>query len=106
VALAPQGGSGQTGTATLVPLGEGLTRVVVRLGTAPPEPQPAHLHRGSCARLDPQPAYALTDLAGGASETFVPVALATLRASPFAVNVHRSAADAATYVACGDVPPA
>lgn len=104
VPLAAQNGSGQSGTATLISLGEGLTRVVVRLDAPPPEPQPAHLHKGTCAALDPNPAFPLTDVRAGMSETFVPTSLASLRSSRFAVNVHRSAAEAATYVACGDVP--
>ena len=38
-----------------------------------------------------------------ASTTTIPVALADLTKSAFAVNLHKSADDAKTYTACGDI---
>jgi hypothetical protein len=51
VDLAEQNGSGETGTAMLEPAGEGMTRVVLSVEGAPTNPQPAHIHSGSCAEL-------------------------------------------------------
>ena len=80
---------------------------------------PAHIHRGTCTALDPNPAYPLTDViltppaspAAGAttalpvatSVTTVPVALSDLLASPYAINVHESATAIGHYLACGDI---
>ncbi len=104
VALAEQTGSGQSGSATLTPAGEGRTKVVVEVGSPPEDAQPAHIHPGTCADLDPLPAYPLTPLAGGASETTVSISVDDLRRSAFAVNVHLSEEEIRTSVACGDIP--
>jgi plastocyanin len=78
---------------------------------------PAHVHEGSCAELDPSPAYPLTDVAPmeGATEgatsalpvaqsaTEIEVALDDLLADPYAINVHLSAEESGTYIACGDI---
>jgi len=70
---------------------------------------PAHVHAGTCAELDPNPAYPLADVAqvaGGAvavSQTTIEASLDDLLASPYAINAHASAEDIATYVACGDI---
>ena len=56
------------------------------------ETQPAHIHKGSCAKLDPTPAYALADVKDGASTSTVDVKLDDLRHGAFAINVHESAA--------------
>ena len=107
VHLGEQNGSGESGTATLTaerrpdqgrprhpdPVGDDGVRV----------PQPAHIHKGSCAKLDPIPAYALADVKDGASTSTVDVKLDDLRDGAFAINVHKSAAEIQTYVACGDI---
>jgi hypothetical protein len=67
------------------------------------EPQPAHIHEGTCADLNPDPAFPLTDVVDGGSETDVDVSLEELSLSDYAVNVHESAAEADVYVACGDI---
>jgi uncharacterized cupredoxin-like copper-binding protein len=80
---------------------------------------PAHIHQGTCAALDHNPAYPLNDVvltpppspaAGAAtalpvatSVTTVPVALSDLLASPYAINVHESATAIGHYLACGDI---
>ena len=80
---------------------------------------PAHIHNGTCAALDPAPAYPLNDIvvtppaspAVGAatalpvatSVTTVPVKLSDLLASPHAINVHESATAIEDYLACGDI---
>jgi hypothetical protein len=102
VALHEQSGSGQTGTMTLEPAGEGRTRVVLEV-TQADVPQPAHIHAGSCANLDPAPAYGLPNVVDGRSESTVEASIDELVEGEFAVNVHRSDGDLETYVACGDI---
>ncbi|MEO8291458.1 MAG: hypothetical protein ABI649_10755 [Gaiellaceae bacterium] len=102
VALAEENGSGQSGTATLAPAGDGMTKVTIELSNPPGDPQPAHIHTGACPDVG-DVAYALNNVENGASETEVPVTIEDLQAATFAVNVHKSEADAGTYVACGDI---
>jgi hypothetical protein len=101
VMLAEQNGSGESGTATLTPLGD-RTKVELELQNAAGR-QPAHIHRGSCAELDSNPVYALTDVTAGTSTSTINVRLADLRAGSFAINVHESADEIESYVACGEI---
>jgi hypothetical protein len=103
--LTEQNGSGITGTATVTPVSESQTEVVLDLTGGEPsdEPRPAHIHKGTCEDLDPTPAYPLESVQDGHSETTVEVSAIELLAEPFAINVHRSEADAGTYVACGEI---
>jgi len=82
---------------------------------------PAHIHEGTCDALNPAPLYPLADVAapdgaadaatGGAampttvetSTTTVEVALADIAGGGFAINVHESADNIETYIACGDI---
>lgn len=104
MSLTPQGNSGESGTALLTDEGN-KTKVVVQINGQPAgTPQPLHIHKGTCANLDPAPAYGLTTLADGKSETTVDVPLTALRTGSFAINGHKSAQDAKTYVFCGNIP--
>lgn len=106
VQLAPQSGSNQTGTATLTGSGD-KTQVVIALNGMPANSQePAHIHQGTCAKLNPKPAYPLTTVSSGQSATTVNVPLAQLQTGGFAINVHQSTTNIGTYVACGDIPAA
>ena len=100
--IGAQNSSGETGTVTLTPQGD-KTLVVIKLTGAPATAQPAHIHMGTCAKLDPKPTYPLTSVVDGMSTTTVDVNFMKLMASPFAVNVHKSPTEIATYVACGDL---
>ena len=102
VTLAEQNGSGQSGTATLSPAGEGATLVVLEIANPGADPQPVHIHAGSCAELG-DVAYPLANLEGGASESTVNVALADIQGGGFAINAHESEANIANYTACGDI---
>jgi hypothetical protein len=106
VTLAEQNGSGESGTATLTADGD-KTKVVLALqdrsATAAARPQPAHIHKGSCADLDEVPAYGLSDVKGGTSMSIVDAKLADLRTGAFAINVHESVEQISRYVACGDL---
>lgn len=103
VSLAEQSGSTQSGDAVLTAVDDATTRVEISLGSGGDTPQPAHIHKGSCAKLDPQPEYALDDVVAGDSSTEVKVSLAELRDGEFAINVHKSASALRIYVACGDI---
>lgn len=103
VPLRAQNGSGENGSATLRQSGSNLT-VVIRLSGAPATAQPAHVHAGTCAKLDPKPEYPLASVTGGSSTTTLKgVTLAELTGSPHAINVHQSAAQLTKYVACGNI---
>ena len=101
--VAVQNASGESGTVTLTPMGD-KTRVDVALVGGPADtPQPAHIHPGSCAKLDPKPKYPLTTVVDGYSTTIVDVPIAQLTTGDFAVNVHKSTSEIPKYVACGDL---
>ena len=103
VNLSAQNASGEKGTATLTPQGD-KTQVVIKLTGAPDAtPQPAHIHDGSCAKLDPKPRVPLQNVVSGASTTSLDMKLSDIMSKGGAINVHKSATDVKTYVACGDV---
>ncbi|HKP54445.1 MAG TPA: hypothetical protein VJ183_17550 [Chloroflexia bacterium] len=104
VTLTEQNGSGQNGMAELTDMGDGTTMVVVEVtsnGTM--DPQPAHIHEGTCANLNPKPAFPLSSVVDGRSETIVPVDIHELTDEPYAINIHKSATEAAIYTSCGDI---
>jgi hypothetical protein len=103
VDLSAQNGSSESGMATLTAAGD-RTKVVISLENAPSGiPQPAHIHKGSCKQLDPNPAYGLQNVVGGKSTTEVDEPLDELQSEDYAINVHKSGADLKTYVSCGDI---
>jgi hypothetical protein len=103
--LAEQNGSGEQGTATVL---QGVNGVIVKLrlsGGAEGVDQPAHIHKGTCAKLDPKPTYPLTGVKDGGSQTTIAnTTLADLQKGDYAINVHKSGKEAAIYVACGNIP--
>jgi hypothetical protein len=102
--LEPQNSSGESGTATLTKAGANQTKVVLEVQGAPSgASQPVHIHKGSCAKLDPKPAYPLSPVVNGKSETTVNASLDSLEKGGYAINGHKSAQDVATYVFCGDL---
>lgn len=102
VRMHAQNKSGETGSAKLTPEGADKTRVEISLKGGPKgTPQPAHIHEGSCAKLDPKPKYGLENVVDGKSTTEVPVGINQVRG--MAINVHKSADDLKTYVSCGDI---
>ena len=106
VNLGEQNGSAESGTARLTAVGD-KTKVVLDVRNPSAmmgsETQPAHIHKGSCDKLDPTPAYALTDVMDGKSVSTVDVKLDDLRNGSYAINVHKSTQQIQTYVACGDI---
>ena len=104
VQIGEQNGSGEHGTAKLTPLEGGQTKVEISMKGEPKKTtQPAHIHEGSCANLDPKPKQGLDNIVNGKSTTVVPVALNDLVDKKLAINVHKSTDDIKTYVACGDI---
>ena len=102
VSMHAQNKSGETGTAKLTPEGADKTRVEITLKGGPKgTPQPAHIHEGSCAKLDPKPKHGLENVVDGKSTTVVPASLDSVRG--MAINVHKSTDDIKTYVSCGDI---
>jgi hypothetical protein len=104
VTFSQESNSGISGTATLTELGAASTKVVISLTGSGPGPHPNHFHAGTCANLTKAPTHTLTPIVDGKGETTVPASFADLTGGKFAINVHKSAAEAAIYVACADVP--
>lgn len=104
VRMGAQNKSGESGTARLTAQGADKTRVQISLKGAPKGvEQPAHIHEGTCAKLDPKPKHGLENVVNGKSSTVVPVGLNDLRKGNLAINVHKSKQDIKTYVSCGDI---
>jgi hypothetical protein len=102
--LQAQNSSGESGTATLTKSGANQTKVVLDVKGAPAgASQPVHIHKGTCAKLDPKPAYPLSPVVNGKSETTVNASLDSLEKGGYAINGHKSAQDASTYVFCGEI---
>ncbi|HEY3067169.1 MAG TPA: hypothetical protein VGL09_15355 [Methylomirabilota bacterium] len=102
--LSPQSNSGETGTATLTKQGDTQTKVVLSVAGAPSgSSQPVHIHKGTCASLDPKPAFPLSPLVNGKSETVVNASMDELTKGGYAINGHKSAQEVSTYVFCGNL---
>jgi hypothetical protein len=101
--LTEQNGSGQSGTATLTPVGDERTRIVMELSNPPAVPQPAHVHPGPCNDLG-DPVAGLANVVRGRSETTVPLSLAQLRRGDLVVHAHKSEREYSISVACAPIP--
>jgi hypothetical protein len=101
VPLKEQNGSGESGTAMLRDTARGLV-VTINLRNAKGT-QPAHIHKGSCAKLDPKPWYPLTSVMNGKSVTTIKGVTIGEIIGKSAINVHKSAAELKVYVACGNI---
>ena len=101
VDLKAQNNSNESGMATLTPAGDS-TKVVLDVKGAEGT-QPTHIHKGTCDKLDPKPAYPLSPVTNGKSETVVNASLDDLEKGGYAINGHKSAQDLKTYVFCGEI---
>jgi len=101
VKLDAQNNSNESGTATLTPAGDS-TKVVLEVKGAGGT-QPTHIHKGTCAQLDPKPAFPLSPVVDGKSESTVKASMKDLTTGGYAINGHKSAQDLKTYVFCGDI---
>ena len=103
VALSEQNKSGENGSATIMKAGEKVKVSLTLSGEAKSASQPAHIHMGSCDSLGGVK-YQLNSVSKGSSETTVDVSYDKLISElPLAINLHKSAKDIETYVACGDI---
>jgi hypothetical protein len=104
ITMHAQNGSKQNGTAMLKQNGKNLW-VKVSVSNEPKGgSEPAHIHPGYCATLNPAPWKVLTNVVNGTSITTVPnLTIAALKASKYAINVHESAKNIKRYVSCGDI---
>ncbi|HYP40341.1 MAG TPA: CHRD domain-containing protein [Chloroflexia bacterium] len=110
ITLMEQNNSGQSGTATFTLSDDEQTLTVeINISGGSSVPQPAHIHIGTCDNLDPKPFYPLTSVVNGKSVTVITEEdIANLDyevSNQFAINVHKSAAEASVYVACGNIVP-
>lgn len=103
VSISELNGSGISGDASLTDNGDGTTTVDILVDGATGG-HPAMIHSGSCAELG-SVVYPLQDVdATGESLTVVDATLESLlTAGPYAINIHLSADDPGTSVACGDI---
>ncbi len=105
IKMGAQNGSGQNGTATIVTKGTGVMVTVTVSNEPKGASEPAHIHAGTCAKLNPVPWKPLSNVVGGVSTTTVPgVTTAQLTGkTKYAINVHKSAAQIKVYVSCGGI---
>jgi len=102
--LLEQNGSGESGQVVVTSSGADSTQVEITLtGATAGKTQPAHVHAGSCAALNPTPAYPLNDVVDGRSVTVLKLPISDLLGSRYAVNIHASAQAIGSYIACGDL---
>ncbi|HEX6631751.1 MAG TPA: hypothetical protein VF048_11710 [Gemmatimonadaceae bacterium] len=106
--LQQQGGSGVTGTLTAAVLSGTTNATLTVNGAAPGASHPWHIHNGTCAtgggivgQPDAYPPLVIGDQGSGRAS--VQLQLQLNEAQRYHVNVHASASDMATIVACGDL---
>jgi hypothetical protein len=102
--LNSQNNSGQAGTATVINLPDGKTKVTLTLfGVTAGVSQPAHIHEGTCENLG-NVKYPLINLLNGESSTVLDTDVGRLgRQLPLAINVHKSEREQNVYTACGNL---
>jgi hypothetical protein len=98
-------GSKQDGSASVGDSGKNAVKVTINLANEPKAAsEPAHIHKGTCKKLDPAPFKPLSNVIGGKSSTAIAgLTVADLKKGKYAINVHKSANDLKTYVSCGDL---
>jgi hypothetical protein len=105
VRLVARNGSGETGTAVLIPDGP-MTRIVIAMRGEPRgASQPAMIHAGTCTSVE-RARYALRNVFDGRSTTTIPVPLSSLTDGRFVINLQDSSASLRAakdyrYVSCG-----
>ncbi len=103
VKMYAQNRPGETGTATFEQVSSGV-KIVVKMTGGQNGSQPVHIHTGSCAKLNPVPKYALTNIVHGSSTTTISgITLVDLLKGQYVIDVHESSADMTKYVACAAI---
>jgi hypothetical protein len=96
-------GSNENGEAFLVQGDDGV-HIRIELQNGTDIAQPTHIHIGTCGAINKAPEYGLSDTVDGKGESVVRgVKLSDLLAGHYAINVHKSGYDLATYSSCGDI---
>ena len=91
-----------TGTAALADV-NGKTTVVITVMSSSTEKMAASIQAGTCDSLNPEIAFRLTEVASGASTTTVDVDLATLLATPYAINISVMGSETESSITCGEI---
>jgi len=102
IKLTAMNGSGENGTATLIPKGD-KTVVVIDVANGTKDPQPAHFHLGTCDKYNPHHEYNLDGVVDGKSTTTLDAPIAKLTGGDMVINVHKSFTDVATVASCAVV---
>ena len=104
VTMAPQNGSKQSGSGSVTAKSGGV-QVTFQVTNEPKgAAEPAHIHAGTCTKLNPAPWKVLANVVNGKSSTLVPgVSIAQLKKGPYAINVHKSLKQLSVYVSCGNL---
>ena len=102
--MGQQNKSGQAGNASVTDV-KGGVNVAIHIKSEPKgASEPAHIHKGTCSKLDPAPWKPLKPVVNGESFTHLAgVTVADIKKAKYAINVHKSANDLKTYVSCGDL---
>jgi hypothetical protein len=96
--------SKQNGTASVQDVSGGVLVKVSVFNEPKGASEPAHIHEGTCAKLNPAPWKPLSNVVNGTSVTTVKgVTVADLKKAHYAINVHESASNLKHYVSCGDL---
>jgi Cu/Zn superoxide dismutase len=103
VVINPQNSSGQSGTAVIKDVSGGIEVTVALKGEPDGASEAIHIHEGTCAKLNPAPWKALTNVINGTSKTTIQgVSVADLQKGTYAINAHDEK-NLAHYVACGNL---
>jgi hypothetical protein len=101
--MGQQNKSGQNGQAWVKDTPGGLWVKVAVKNEPRGASEPAHIHMGTCAKLN-APIKPLSNVVNGSSVTTVKgVTVAWLKKGHYAINAHQSAANLKHYVSCGDL---
>jgi hypothetical protein len=93
--------SGVSGVATLYGDGD-QTIVEITVTDAGPN-HPAHIHKGTCDDLDPNPAYPLENVIDGKSISVVDASLEELLTGGYSIDLHMSVNELGTLVVCAPI---
>ena len=104
VRLNERNGSGQSGKSTLVERrDQTLVANAVTAGPRENDPQPSHIHRGSCNELG-EIVHPLSGIKFGRGGTALNDTLDSLMSGDLVIDVHQSTAEIDVIAACGEIP--
>jgi len=102
--MGQQNGSKQNGTASVKDVSGGVQVKVSVMNEPSGASEPSHIHKGTCANLNPATWKPLKNVVNGTAVTTISgITVADLKKAHYAINVHQSAANLTHYVSCGDL---